>query len=297
MLRLMKYSAVENFGDNLNDYILKQWLQEAILHVDIGETSPYLLFIGSLLHQANANAIVWGSGVIAPHLLPTVSPRHIACVRGPLTRARLKVAGYLQNSDPLTLGDPALLLKNLPIAQKSQEKVYDLGIIPHYADHKLFNRFTSKGFKRWLNYDVMEDILFKGPPISNLQYGNKKIGIINVHDDCESIIMAMQSCHSIASSSLHGLIVADVLGIPNTWIRFGDNLTGGAFKFVDYMMSVGRYDVEPLSIKGRIRNRQINQMLDRMDHWSFSFDFDAYAAAFKDFMTAQSSNFTFRQEI
>jgi pyruvyltransferase len=280
----MKYSAVENFGDNLNDYILQQWLGEPVIHVDGSCTSPYLLFIGSLLHQATENAVVWGSGVIGPSFLPRACPAHIACLRGPLSAGRLAAAGHLEKAQPLVFGDPALLLKQLPVAQGPQDKDYDLGIIPHYADHLLFNRHTATGLKRWLSYWYPEKYLFSDAPKTELVYGKRKIRIIDVHDDCESVIKAMKACRAIASSSLHGLIVADVLGIPNTWIRFGDNLTGGSFKFVDYMMSTGRYDVEPLAIQGRIRNRQINLMLQRMDDWHFSFDFEGYASAFNAFM-------------
>jgi len=53
----------------------------------------------------------------------------------------------------------------------------------------------------------------------------------------------------ILSSSLHGLIVADSYGIPNAWVRFSDNISGGSFKYLDYFASVGRDVQEPVRIE------------------------------------------------
>jgi pyruvyltransferase len=51
----------------------------------------------------------------------------------------------------------------------------------------------------------------------------------------------------IASSSLHGLILADAYGIPNVWMCLNKDTGGGEFKFKDYYEGVlkeyVRYDV------------------------------------------------------
>lgn len=44
----------------------------------------------------------------------------------------------------------------------------------------------------------------------------------------------MLSCKCILSSSLHGLIFADALGIPNRRIVLSDEIIGGDLKFDDY---------------------------------------------------------------
>lgn len=42
------------------------------------------------------------------------------------------------------------------------------------------------------------------------------------------------SCKCVLSSSLHGLIVADALGVPNRRIVLSDKIIGGDLKFDDY---------------------------------------------------------------
>ncbi len=42
------------------------------------------------------------------------------------------------------------------------------------------------------------------------------------------------------SSSLHGVIVAESLGLPTVAVSFGDRVPGGQFKFADYFEGTGR---------------------------------------------------------
>ena len=63
---------------------------------------------------------------------------------------------------------------------------------------------------------------------------------ISVSIDAMETLRAIGECEMIASSSLHGLIVADALGIPNWRVSFARELKGGDFKFRDYALVVGR---------------------------------------------------------
>ena len=68
-------------------------------------------------------------------------------------------------------------------------------------------------------------------------YDNAKF--INVKDDPLQVVKEIAECRYIISSSLHGLIVADSLGIPNMYLVFGDRLLGDGYKFEDYYSAYG----------------------------------------------------------
>jgi len=53
------------------------------------------------------------------------------------------------------------------------------------------------------------------------------------------VVDAINTCRYVASSSLHGLIVANAYGIPAVWTTFADTLAGDDTKFFDYYESVG----------------------------------------------------------
>jgi pyruvyltransferase len=60
-----------------------------------------------------------------------------------------------------------------------------------------------------------------------------------VAGDPEALIAAAASCQRIVSSSLHGLILADALGIPNMWDPYPPADPGAGFKYRDYASAYG----------------------------------------------------------
>jgi hypothetical protein len=62
------------------------------------------------------------------------------------------------------------------------------------------------------------------------------------------MIEAIRMCDYVVSTSLHGVIVADALGIPSKWFQFNASLTQkteGSFKYHDYLWSIGRNVSKP----------------------------------------------------
>lgn len=108
------------------------------------------------------------------------------------------------------LGDPGLLAR---LFAKPAEKRFALGVVPHYAD-KADPKLASA-----VSIDIQGDI--------------------------ETVIQSIAECEQILSSSLHGLIIADSLGVPNQWLKLSDKLDGADFKFRDYY-SV--YGIEPQAV-------------------------------------------------
>jgi len=141
----------------------------------------------------------------------------ILAVRGELTRQRIGA------STNVILGDPGLLATRL--LHQRQSKRYVLGIVPHYHDK--------------------ED-----PRIARIRRRYKgEVLVIDVRRQPLAVFADIDKCESILSSSLHGLVTADSLGIPNAWILLSDKVVGKGFKFADYNSAFGTTQ-DPLYLSG-----------------------------------------------
>lgn len=224
---LMKWSPPRNAQNNFGD-VLNPWLVEKITHKTPININTLIYPFNKIVYSSigsnlddniTQNLIVWGSGFRKINGKLNVKPEKVLAVRGPLTRKKLLELGV---DCPEVYGDPALLL---PIFYKPKIlKKYKIGIIPHYID------------KHNKNFLEFKDKL----PNSTL--------VIDIEDKIETVIHNILQCESIASSSLHGIIVADAYNIPSTHIKFSNNVSGGEFKFKDYMSSVKRNYEGPLIV-------------------------------------------------
>lgn len=203
-------------NDNLIRHIMGKILPTVNHTFKNPNSNPILIMIGSILQWADRNTIVWGPGFISAKSGIRRQPKKICAVRGPLSRNRLLKMGF---SCPDVYGDPALLYPRF--YRPSTKKLYKLGIVAHYIDRH-------------------------SPLMKNL----KAKGVLDIHvkSDVDKIVGQICSCERIASSSLHGLVVADAYGIPSTWIKITNKVLGLGFKFRDYFASVGRTETEPLVI-------------------------------------------------
>lgn len=216
-IKLYWYKNRHNFGDVINPLLLRAmtgkkvfWIEPELYH------KRNYIAIGSILEKASSNTIVWGSGFISEQVHCHKKPLKVCAVRGPLSRAKLLEDGI---ECPPVFGDPALLLPK--IYHPKIEKRFELGIIPHYVDRD----------NQWLQ---------------NVNK-NQEVVILNIQNpDPYHFMDKLLSCKKIASSSLHGIIVADAYKIPSIWVEFSSKVVGGGFKFLDYFASVKRRDTEPL---------------------------------------------------
>ena len=76
------------------------------------------------------------------------------------------------------------------------------------------------------------------------------------------IIRRVAQCDYILSTSLHGLVLADSLGIPNHWLRSRRGLLGGDFKFHDYLSVFGIEDPQPLTLDPTDRAESLIRQMD-----------------------------------
>lgn len=215
-----------NWGDDLNYYLIRIIAKRPVVIFQNFKIAHILkmknyMCIGTILDAtgySNHKTIVWGSGVVRVGRY-IERPQQLCSVRGRLT---LNYIHSLNFDCPNIIGDPALLLPKY-YTPKFLDKKYKLGLIPHITD------LDNQVVQRIREYH--KDIL-----IIDLAHYKKWTDVID--NIC--------SCEIIASSSLHGLIASDAYGIPNCWIKLGDNVCGGlSFKYLDYFSSVGRKEKKP----------------------------------------------------
>ena len=214
-----------NWGDDINYFFLRKLWHKAIVSYDCSSLSHrlkkdnYMVIGSSLTLLCNSESIVWGTGVIDDTKELPAYPKKVLAVRGPLSRQYLLERGI---ECPPVYGDPALLVPK--VYNPSIEKKYQLGIIPHYAD-------------------------FDSTLLNNLkQYPDVLLIKMEGYRKWTDVVDMILSCESIASSSLHGLILSEAYQIPNCWIEIKGNLLGGHFKFHDFFLSIGRDRQQPLKM-------------------------------------------------
>jgi pyruvyltransferase len=222
---------VANFGDQLTPELLRYFGLWPI-HTPLFKFAE-VVGVGSIIHliPKDFSGVVLGSGLIkdgGPLHFPKTK---FFLVRGKLTRERLG----LPVSVPV--GDPGLIVDKVYAGVIKKEKRWDAGIVPHYKDSQ--NDFIKK---------------------ISLESIGINIKIIDVRRRPEEVVKEIAECACIFSSSLHGLVVADSLGIPNRWIKFSSDLIGGNFKFHDYYSC---FDIEraPLEILEIAGHEKVSELL------------------------------------
>jgi pyruvyltransferase len=217
------FETKNNWGDALNSMLINKISGKEVIHVskiiNLGFVPVYSVVGSTLDKSSKRNLEIWGSGFKTETSNMKRLPKKVHAVRGPLTRKRLIELGV---KCPTVYGDPALLCPEY-FPPTSNIKKYNLGIIPHYVDKD----------HPWLKIQKNQ---------------SDAVIIIDIQSGIQSVIDLVNSCKYIASSSLHGLILSDAFGIPSRWLRFSDKIIGGSFKFLDYFLSVDRYEENPMII-------------------------------------------------
>jgi glycosyltransferase involved in cell wall biosynthesis len=269
-----------NFGDVLNYFLfdkLKYNIYEKYETPDASYECTFMykcnfLCIGSILDQyffknkrkeklENEDNIinVWGSGFIADfetlnktdsnwYVEEFWSKMKIYALRGFLSKARCeKLLNTKLNN--IALGDPALLLNKI-IDYKNIDKIYDVGVIPHYHDKDNIN-------------------------LQNIKLTKYKIKIIDISGETEKVINDIASCKVILSSAMHGLIVADAFLIPNKWIELSDKVYGNGYKFLDYYSVFNNIsNPKPIDLRTKvIVDSDIDHILDNYSIKETEIDF------------------------
>ena len=238
-----------NFGDDASPLLVTKLSGIESRRVAAGERK--LLAIGSILHRANDGDIVWGSGLKSDEALDEHPGGNIlvTAVRGPKTLKVLEKAGW-DTSNIKAMFDPGVLLRHIwaeRLAKYDVKKNNRLGkirIVPHFKDELVFKRQRPDLIKHFISAD--------GDPLR--------------------ILEKMLGAELVISSSLHGIIFAESLGIPAIWI---DSPGGEAhFKYLDYYEGTGRVGVQAIPT--------ITEALESQAPEVPEFDFEKLLATFPE---------------
>ncbi len=222
-IRLYWWNDRVNFGDVLNPVIVRHLTGREVAWASLESADLYA--IGSVYGWVRQNTKnyareihIWGAGIKRPGEAmgyPDRLTHHL--VRGPLT-------AIAAEDDQLPQGDPGLLAPEACGVTRAAD-AKGIGIIPHVS--------------QWSRDDYIAE-LSALPGARLIDYRS---------DDCTGVLEEMAACERIYSTSLHGLIVADALGIPNYQFQ-GRRFAGLAhdYKFFDYALSVGRDLTRPVDL-------------------------------------------------
>lgn len=217
-----------NFGDEIGPMIVQALCRKAGINIDVTPTvspsHPKILAVGSVLHEARGSDVVWGAGVNSKHrsLLPKDSNIRFNAVRGPLTRSMMLDQGF---DCPEVYGDPGLLFPMLfdkeirmrrgeleRAAKKLGMNMPETVIIPNINDDRFLPYFATP--------DVDQNVMVVRPNFSPI-----------------TVAAYISAAKRVISSSLHGLVFADVYGRSVTRMT---SQYEPEFKYSDYYEGTGR---------------------------------------------------------
>jgi pyruvyltransferase len=189
----------KNFGDVLGPELVTRLSNHSVTWAPAEDSE--LVVIGSIMEHLpkGYEGTVAGIGVAHRKTKRNLANSNVLALRGMLSWE----ASGIKNV-PL-LADPGLiaidLIKDIP------EKQHKIGIISHYSDNSIH----------------------PGP----------NDFVIDIRSPIEKVVKDAASCEKIVTSSLHGLILADALGLPRMWKKYS-RVQGGGYKFHDYSSSLGQ---------------------------------------------------------
>jgi hypothetical protein len=158
-----------------------------------------------------------------PSLLSSdVAPGSIRALRGKLSYEALRSAGVPLRDVPL--GDPGVFVREARVGTDCPRATprYRIGLCAHYVDR---------------SHDWVLAAL-RDPEVADL----------DVHLPPGDFIARMLQSDIVVSSSLHGLIFAESLGIPSAWIEISDRVVGDGFKFRDWFSLAESPQKAPFSV-------------------------------------------------
>lgn len=218
-VRTAYFLRVPNVGDRINPHLVEAVSGRRVKHV-LTQEGPHVLGLGSVMGWATELSQVWGSGVMHPDPdlgVGAARKSNLHALRGKLTHVELRRAGLDVGDVPL--GDPGFLAPRLLGIERDSDPDERIGLACHYTDryHPVLRRMMAE--------DGVCDLDVLGLP--------------------RDFLRQMAGCKAVISTSLHGLVFAEALGIPNLWLTAGCGISGGEFTFHDWFSTTREPQRDP----------------------------------------------------
>ncbi|WP_430592364.1 glycosyltransferase [Humidisolicoccus flavus] len=198
-------AARQNFGDELGPLVVRALLAARGIEPETSNgPRRRLLSVGSIVHFAQNDDVIWGTGINGKVRRPKLPfDLDIRAVRGPFTASALRSRGF---EVPDIFGDPALLIPSLfPETRTwSLEKTRKIAVVPNLND-----------LERYIDHP---DLISPLAPVWE-------------------VIRAIAQSERVIASSLHGIVLAEALGVPVVPLESSAEVS---FKYDDYMRGTGR---------------------------------------------------------
>lgn len=212
---------INNFGDKLGPIFVNKICKALKTKTKVREVNKNpegqcLFTIGSVMKFAKTNDLIWGSGINGKGLERDqfkFESLDIRMIRGPKTKEYLEKIGI---KCPSVYGDPGLLF---PIFFPEYDIIAKL--IPNKNQKSLFipNLYDIR------NFEVIPD----------------EVKVINPTSKLRKVFEAIAKSREVIGTSLHGIIIAESLGIP---AKIVVSKNEDPFKYEDYLLSTGRNDIK-----------------------------------------------------
>lgn len=214
-------AAVVNLGDALSPVIVAAMSGLPVRHAAFESETERMAAVGTIAHALRGGTVhLWGTGLDASraapggaeggYAAPPDTVFHVHAMRGPFSADAMRRGGV---AAPEIFGDPVYFLDRvMPLGEV--EKVWDLGVILHLSElSPPTAEDPARPLPQMRRYGVPEGFADRVRIID--MYCAPTWGAI------EAKLREIAACRAILSTSLHGLVIADVYGVPNAWFGFG----------------------------------------------------------------------------
>lgn len=210
-----------NLGDALSPVIVGAIAGLPVTHAAFDSAAERLAAVGTIAHGLrNGVAHIWGAGLDekinpldsgAPWRRPPETGFEIHATRGPWTTEALRREGA---DAPGIFGDPVYFLDRIfPLG--AVEKTHDLGVILHLSEVEAWRPGGTPEIREALRRYGVPDAFRDRVRLMDTRVAPSYRAI-------EARLREIAACRAILSTSLHGLVIADVYGVPNAWFGFAD---------------------------------------------------------------------------